>query len=176
MSKGTKSKKLPTTFAAIYSDLMGSDVWRAMTPNMRCLHLEMKALFNREKEAAVHMSERRAAILLGISRATAGEALAGLQHYGLLRKIRGGYLGINGCGIAAEWQMTDERYLGKPATLDFKKWDGTIFEPSRRKRKQKPGLTIRPPLAQPLGHPGLTLRPGSKKPAKMGPLQNRPLV
>ena len=74
-----KSKKLRTTFAAIYSDVLDSPAWREMTPVMRNAHLEMKAMYNRDTEGPVFMSERKLAELINVARETASIALAGLS-------------------------------------------------------------------------------------------------
>jgi hypothetical protein len=163
-----KSKKLRTTFAAIYTDVLESPAWREMTPVMRNAHLEMKAIYNRNTEGPVFMSERKLAKLINVARETASIALAGLEHYGFIRKVRGGYLGADGCGLATEWRMTDERYLGESATLDFKRWAGVVLVPPAKKKKQKPGLKTSPVLDQKLVHPGLEISPGPKKTRKNG--------
>jgi hypothetical protein len=120
-------KRLRTTFTPIYADVMDADAWRAMEPAARALHLEMKRLYNREKQQPVYMSARHAARLLGVIPRTAVKALAMLEHYGFTVKVADGYLGANGRGIAAQWRLTDEPCNGKPATLDFKRWHGTPF-------------------------------------------------
>jgi hypothetical protein len=135
-------KKLRTTFTPLYTDVMESDAWRAMEPIARALHIEMKRLYNRDKQEPVYMSERHAARLLGINAKTAAKALAMLEHYGITAKVAGGFLGTNGRGIAAHWRLTDEPCNGKPATLDFKRWNGAPFSEteSRRKNWSRPAV------------------------------------
>src|SRR5262249_42792187 len=131
----TKSIKLRTTFNAMYTDVMNSEAWKAMTKPIgaKVLLLEMKALYNRKTEAAVPMSVRYAAKLLGIHRQLAGRCLDALEHYGFIKETKRGYLGVDGCGLATEWQLTDEIYLGNPASLDFKRWKGTPYQPPKLK-------------------------------------------
>ena len=59
----TKSNKLRTSFNVMYTDVMNSEAWKAMTKPIgaKVLLLEMKALYNRKTEAAVPMSVRYAA-------------------------------------------------------------------------------------------------------------------
>lgn len=128
-------KKLRTMFTPIYTDVMDSDAWRAMEPVARALHLEMKRLYNREKQQPVYMSERHAARLLGVMPKTAARALRMLEHYGVTVKVADGYLGANGRGIAAQWCLTDEPCNGKPATLDFERWNGTPFSKTKPRGK-----------------------------------------
>jgi len=130
-----KPKKLRTTFAPIYADVMESDAWRAMEPVARALHVEMKRLYNRDKQQPVYMSERHAARLLGVNAKTAAKALRMLEHYGVTVKVADGFLGANGRGIAAHWRLTDEPCDGKPATLDFKRWNGTAFSATESRGK-----------------------------------------
>jgi hypothetical protein len=135
-------KKLRTMFTPIYTDVMESDAWRAMEPVARALHLEMKRLYNRDKQQPVYMSERHAARLLGVAGKTAAKALAMLVHHGFTVKLADGFLGANGRGIAAQWRLTDEPCNGNPATLDFKRWDGTPFSEteSRSKNYRRPAV------------------------------------
>jgi hypothetical protein len=133
----TKSNKLRTTFAAIYTDVMRSPAWAAMKPAYRALLVEMKAFYNRETKAAVPMSVRYAAKLLGVDKKLAERCLEALSHYGFIRQVRRGYLGADGRGLATEWRLTDEKYLRRPASLDFLRWDGTLYEP-KSKKKTKP--------------------------------------
>ena len=134
----TKSDKpLRTTFTAMYTDVMNSEAWKAMTKPIgaKVLLLEMKALYNRKTEAAVPMSVRYAAKLLRIHTQLAGQCLDALEHYGFIKETKRGYLGVDGCGLATEWQLTDEKYLGNPATLDFKRWKGTPYQPPKLKAR-----------------------------------------
>ena len=141
----TKSNKLRTTFAVIYTDVMRSPAWAAMKPAYRALLVEMKAFYNRETKAAVPMSVRYAAKLLGVDKELAADCLEALSHYGFIREVRRGYLGANGVGIATEWRLTDEKYLRRSATLDFLRWDGVLYEPnSRKKTKPRPEIPDRP--------------------------------
>jgi hypothetical protein len=87
----------------------------------------MKRLYNRDKQQPVYMSARHAARLLGAMPRTGARALAMLEHYGFTVKVADGYLGANGRGIATQWRLTDEPCNGKPATLNFKRWNGTAF-------------------------------------------------
>ena len=140
----TKSNKLRTTFAVIYTDVMRSPAWAAMKPAYRALLVEMKAFYNRETKAAVPMSVRYGAKLLGVDKELAADCLEALSHYGFIREVRRGYLGANGVGIATEWRLTDEKYLRRSATLDFLRWDGVLYEPnSRKKTKPRPEIPDR---------------------------------
>jgi hypothetical protein len=132
-----KPNKARTTFAAIYTDVMRSPAWAAMKPAYRALLVEMKAFYNRDTKGATPMSVRYAATLLGVDKKLAVDCLAALAHYGFIRQVRRGYLGADGSGLATEWRLTDEKYLRRPATLDFLRWDGTLYE-SKRGKKQNP--------------------------------------
>ena len=86
-------KKLRTNFTPLYADVMDSGAWRALEPVARALHLEMKRLYNRDKQQPVYMSERHAAQLLGVAAKTAVKALRMLEHYGFTVKVADGFLG-----------------------------------------------------------------------------------
>ena len=128
-------KKLRTNFTPLYADVMDSGAWRALEPVARALHLEMKRLYNRDKQQPVYMSARHAAQLLGVAAKTAVKALRMLEHYGFTVKVADGFLGANGRGIATRWRLTDEPCNRKPATLDFKRWNGTPFSKTESRSK-----------------------------------------
>ena len=52
---------------------------------------------------------------------------------GSLKKPSADIWGVDGCGLATEWQLTDEIYLGNPATLDFKRWKDTPYRAPKLK-------------------------------------------
>jgi hypothetical protein len=132
-------KKLRGPFMPIYIDATKKcPAWYAMDPRARALVVEIKLMFDRVTENAVGMSARQAAKLLHSGKDIAVMMLKQAVHYGFLAKISDGYLGPNGKGIATQWRLTDEAYLGQPATLDFKRWNGTLFEEKPRSKKTKP--------------------------------------
>jgi hypothetical protein len=171
-------KKLRTNFTPLYHDATKKcDAWYAMNATARAAVMEIKLLFNRDTEGPVGMSARQLARLLGISTRYAVLLLRQIQHYGFLVKMIDGHLGLNGKGIATQWRLTDEPYQGKPATLDFKRWDGTLFKAKPQPKKTKTRI--------PQGHRPVSPRdtPRStqgyrvpKKPRKTGNSQKHPPV
>ena len=133
-------KKLRTTFTPLYIDATKKcPAWYAMDPRARALVMEIKLRFDRAAESAVGMSARQAAKLLNTTDFhIAIRMLKQAVHYGFLVKTSDGHLGVNGKGVAAQFRLTDEPYLGQPATLDFKRWNGTLFEEKPRSKKTEP--------------------------------------
>ena len=94
------------------------------------------------------LSCRAAAKVLGFNKDTVFRQYAENEHFGFLRKTSGGFLGVDGHGIAARYRFTDIPYGTRAATRDFDKWDGSPFVYRRRRRaqkKQKPVLSVRTP-------------------------------
>src|SRR5262249_7480735 len=133
-------KKLRGSFMPLYYDATRKcPAWYAMDPRARAIVVEIKLRFDRAVESAVSMSVRQAAKLLNTTDFhIATRMLKQAVHYGFLVKTTDGYLGPNGKGVAAQYRLTDEPYLGQPATLDFKRWDGTLFEEKPRSKKTEP--------------------------------------
>jgi hypothetical protein len=152
-------KKLRGPFTPLYADATRKcKAWYAMDPIARALFVELKLLYNRDIEGPVGMSARQAARLLDVSKDFATKMLKQLQHYGFAVKMIGGHLGPTGKGVATQFRLSDEPYLEHPATLDFKRWDGTLFEekPHSKKTEPRPAGKDRPVL------PGRTPRPAGK--------------
>jgi hypothetical protein len=57
-----------------------------------------------------------------------------LEYYGFIRMVSPPHHGLNGHGRAAHYRLTEEPYLGKPATRDFLNWDGAIFHEQKSPR------------------------------------------
>jgi len=114
-------------YLIVYSDMQDSPAFNAMRPLAQLLVMKVKRFYDRKTQAAVRVSERTAAKLTGTSRKTARSLCKEAVHYGVWRHHTAGYLGSKGKGIASSYQLTDEKFRGKPATLDFLRWDGTLF-------------------------------------------------
>jgi hypothetical protein len=137
-----KENKLRTTFTPLYTDATKKcRAWYAMDANARALNVEMKLLYNRDTESTVGMSARQAASMLGVSTRFAFKMLRQNEHYGFTVEMVTGYLGPNGKGVATQWRLTDEPYQGQPATLDFLRWNGTLFEEKLVSKKTTPRTT-----------------------------------
>jgi hypothetical protein len=96
----------------------------------------------------IWLSCRDAAEEIGGNKDTIARRYAELEHYGFLRKTTEGFLGVDGCGIAPHYRFTDLAHGTHPATRDYEKWDGSIFENPPRKsgwKKQNPVLRRRTP-------------------------------
>jgi hypothetical protein len=70
-----------------------------------------------------------------------------LQHYGFVVMERHGSLGVDGRGKSPLWRLTElpNHATGEPATKDYLRWDGVIFEakterpcPYPRRNKRRP--------------------------------------
>jgi hypothetical protein len=172
-------KKLRGPFTPLYIDATKKcPAWYAMDARARALVMEIKLRFDRAAESAVGMSARQAATLLNISdHHVAVRMLKQAVHYGFLVKTIDGYLGANGKGVATQWRLTDEPYLGQPATLDFKRWDGTLFEEQPRSKKTEPrGAKHHRPVVLNTTPRGAKHHRDFKKPRKNGKSENQPPV
>src|SRR5262249_15671847 len=124
-----RANRFPGGFVIVPKAILGAPAWRSMSPAARLLWIELRhplrhnLLYNGKR----FRSCRDAAEAIGINKSTACEAIAENEHYGFLRKTRGGFLGIDGRGIAAAYRFTDLAYGSHPPTLDYQKWNGELF-------------------------------------------------
>jgi hypothetical protein len=128
-------------YLIVYSDMQDSPAFNAMRPLAQLLVMKVKRFYDRKTQGPVRVSERTAAKLTGTSRDTARSLCREAVHYGCWREYSAGHLSSNGKGVAAAYQLTDEIFMDKPATLDFLHWDGTPFgeqhTPAYYKRKER---------------------------------------
>jgi hypothetical protein len=114
-------------YLIVYSDMQDSAAFNAMRKLAQLLVMNVKRFYNRKTQGPVRVSERTVAKLTGTTGRTARSLRREAVHYGFWRKHSPGYLGSKGKGVATAYQLTDEMFMGKPATLDFLRWDGTPF-------------------------------------------------
>jgi hypothetical protein len=124
-----------------YNDVQDSESFKAMRSLAQLLVMKAKRFYNRTTQGPIPMSARIAAKLVKTNKDMGLSLMNEAIHFGLWRRHAAGYLGANGKGIATFVQLTDEMFQGKPATLDFLKWDGTPFHeqkpPSYYKRRER---------------------------------------
>jgi hypothetical protein len=147
-------------YLIVYSDMQDSPAFNAMRPLAQLLVMKAKRFYDRKTQGPVRISDRTAAKLTGTTMKTARSLCREAVHYGCWRKNSAGYLGSNGKGIAASYQLTDEMFRGQPATLDFLRWDGTSFHeqhtPAYYKRKERSLTRLKALNARKLGSPEKT--------------------
>jgi DNA-binding transcriptional MocR family regulator len=145
-----KKQKLPP-FVPLFINMMDSPAWLEMSLGARVLYLAFKKRYNRKTQQAVFLSARIAAKELGVNKDTVSRWYRELQHFGFIMQVRGASFGP-GRGRAAEFRLADERYKGKPPSMEFTYWNGTPFGPEAANfPSEKPGRKTGFPSEKP-GH------------------------
>jgi hypothetical protein len=145
-------------YLIVYSDMQDSPAFNAMRPLAQLLVMKAKRFYDRKTQAPIRVSARTAAKLIGTSKDTALSHCREAVHYGCWRNHTAGHLGSKGKGVATSYILTDEKFRGKPATLDFLRWDGTPFHEQhtpaydKRQARSLARLKARKPVSQ-LGAP-----------------------
>lgn len=121
-----------------------------MSGGPKAAFIVLKLNYSYDMQNAVFLSARDGAEQLGVSKDTVGTYLRELEHYGFIAMVRGAHLSIEGKGKSALYRITDCGYAGKPATREFEKWDGVLFDPEEQKavgkkpaHKKKPQQPVR---------------------------------
>jgi hypothetical protein len=99
------------------------------------VYLFLKKRYNGSNNGQVIFSHRDAAKALRSDWRRAANALAELQHYGFIKLRTPGEPGPN-IRPASEWQLTVFECGGQPASKDFARWNGTVFEPPYTREKK----------------------------------------
>jgi hypothetical protein len=152
-----RAKLIPGPFVPLLRTSIATPAWRAMSFGARLTYVELRGKMNNDasNNGMLYLSCRVIAKAIG-TKATrhAVRWIAELEHYGFIRKTRGGFLGANGRGIAAAYRLTEYRSGTNPPTLDFQQWNGEPFVYAPRKagpKKQNP-VPQRVTLRAPKGH------------------------
>jgi hypothetical protein len=104
-----------------------------MSGGAKAAFVALKLKYSYDTQNAVFLSSRDGAEQLGVCKDTVGTYLRELEHYGFIVKLREAHLGVEGEGKSAHYRITDCGYAGKPATREFEKCDGVIFDPEEQK-------------------------------------------
>jgi hypothetical protein len=130
-----------TNYSMQYLDVQDSKSFRAMRPLAQLLVMKAKRFYDRKTQGPIRVSARTAAKLVKTTKDIGLSLCKEAVHYGFWHEYSPGHLGSKGNGIASSYQLTDEMFMGKPATLDFMRWDGTPFHdqhtPAYYKRKEQ---------------------------------------
>jgi hypothetical protein len=142
--KSRKHKLAP--FVPLTKATIATPAWRALSHGARSLYAALKARYNTKLCNAVYLSIRKAKEELGSYSHidNVGRWFRELEHYGFIRMVAAGCLGVEGHGKAPHWRLTEESYHGQPPTRDFEKWDGILFDKdSRPPRISRRGKYVR---------------------------------
>src|SRR5262249_17817978 len=145
-----RKRQIKGPFVAIPLTILDAPAWCAMDFIARALWIALRCKLRNDglNNGKIYLSCRSAAKTIGGNKDTVARRFTELEHYGFLRKTAGGCLGSDGRGIAPHYRFTDLAYGTHPATRDYEKWDGSLFENPPRK-KQKPVLRGRTPCIAP---------------------------
>jgi hypothetical protein len=111
-----------------YLDVQDSESFKAMRLPAQLLVMKAKKFYDRKTQGPIRLSARTAAKLVKTTKNAALSFCKEAVHHGFWRKYSPGYLGSSGKGVATNYILTDEKFRGEPATLDFLRWDGTPFQ------------------------------------------------
>ena len=158
MSRKKPTERLPP-FVPLFKETLKSPAWRQLSFGARALFTALRGRCH-HNNGHVYLSQRDAEEELGRgTRNDIANWYRELQHYGFMVQTEAASLGVNGRGKAPHWRFTDmptRNGSGQldPATKDFLRWDGVVFEPhvrpSRRwnarkqatLKKQNPGRHV----------------------------------
>ncbi len=108
-------------FTMIDHWLSNSTAWKAMKPGPRQLYFELKKRFNGRNNGQIFLSHRDASRELNVDRSTVAKYFRVLVEQGFIVATEAHSLGVDGCGKATKWRLTEERSDGFEATKDFMK-------------------------------------------------------
>jgi hypothetical protein len=149
-----RKRKSLGPFVAVPLAILDTPAWRATEFIAQALWIALRRHLRNDglNNGKIWLSCRDAAKVLGVNKDTITHRYAELEHYGFLHQTAGGFLGCDGHGIATRFRFTDLAHGTHPATRDYEKWDGSLFEYTPRKprrKKQNPVRSRRTPRPVP---------------------------
>jgi hypothetical protein len=160
MSRRHKDKgRIGGPFVPLLKETMSAPAWKTMSPFGRLLYIALKARYgiDLKNNGRIYLSVRTAAMETGLNKNTISRAFHENVHYGFIRMTAPGCLGLEGRGKAPHWRLTELGYMTDPPTRDFIRWDGTIFQDSKKQKPVPSNRTHCPiqadlPLSRQTGH------------------------
>ena len=99
-----------------------SRAWLALPQGAKSLWLIMHSHYDGYNNGKILLSVRYATKLLGCAKGSTESWFRELEDKGFIKRIKQGYLGIEGKGVATAWEMTHLGRVGVHPTKDFLKW------------------------------------------------------
>jgi hypothetical protein len=165
-----RKRKINGPFVPVPLVLLDAPAWRAMSVGAQMLHITLRRRLRNGglNNGNVFEACRAAAEKIGVDKKAVGRWYHELEHYGFIRKTAPGFLGSDGCGIAAKYRFTDLAHGTHPPTRDFEKWDGSpfVYTPRRRGRDRQKPVPPKGTARTPKGDIRKRLREGSLCPSK----------
>lgn len=93
--------------------------WLDMSPEARCLFIELRRRFNGVNNGDISLSCREAAKVAKTSKGTANKALRELIEHGFIKMANKGYFSNR---HATTWILTNEGYAGASPTNEWARW------------------------------------------------------
>ena len=126
MGNYSKAKgRSKSTFVMLRHDIMKSAAWRSLSPNAKCVWLEIMFRYKGDNNGDISLSCREAAEFLGIGKNTAHRAFIELEDRGFIKV--GVIAGFNNKQrMATRWIVTHENHNGKSPTNEWRQYEAKI--------------------------------------------------
>lgn len=143
MTNATRERASP--HARIYSSWVELPTWRALSPTARALLVEILARFRPGENGALEWPVRRAADVLGVSKATGARSLSELERNGWLSVARVGKFGGKAKPATYALAMFKDDAAGELASMAFEHLPGEPYRVPRKRQSRQADKTV-PPL------------------------------
>lgn len=131
----TGRRKSGPPFLQLYRYLLESAAWRSLSPQARCVYIEVAALYNGANNGFIGLGVRAASERANVNKDTAAKCFAILIERGFIEPTQLGAFNQN-ARLATEWRLTSAKCdrTGAQASKAFMKW-----KPSDLERRPKRG-------------------------------------
>jgi hypothetical protein len=99
-----------------------SKAWLSLPQGAKSLWIIIRSYYNGINNGNIFLSVRHATKLLGCAKGSTESWFKELEAKGFIKRTKQGYLGLEGKGVAATWEMTHLGRGGERPTKDFLKW------------------------------------------------------
>lgn len=155
--RATKRKGRLPPFIPMIRTTMSHPTWKQLSYGARCLYHVLRGFLRVDNVNNGHLYRSFRDVHADLGRGTDWSIMhwfKELEHYGFIVQTSPGQLGVDGCGLAPHWRLTEcpsfdgARNL-RAATRDFEKWDGCLYvRPSKKTESHCPRGSEALPLGQ----------------------------
>lgn len=136
--------------ARVYSSWVNLSTWRALSPNARCLLVEMLARFRPGDNGKLEWPVRAVADVLGVSKATGARVLIELERNGWIKVVKVSAFGGRASPARYALTMFADDVSGEPASRAFEYLRGeeSVARPKKKSASQSHGKDKPVPVAR----------------------------
>lgn len=116
-------------FVKLTKNYLNHPAWKTLSPEARCLYIEIRSRYNGLNNGEISLSCREAATVAHCGKGTANKKLHELMEHGFIKPNKRGQFTLR---HATTWILTNEAYQYQGPTNEWRQWQPGKTQQSTR--------------------------------------------